>query len=63
MSITNTSKPSAPSFTNSTRVVPYETWDTITTTWDTETRTWDDMASNMSNTSRVSASITNVAKP
>lgn len=63
MAIVNTSKPSAPSFSNTNRVVSYETWDTNINTWDTETRTWDECASNMSNTSRVTASITNSAKP
>ena len=63
MAITNTSKPSAPNFTNLTRVVSYETWNTITTTWATETKTWDDMQSTMDNLSKVSSSITNVAKP
>lgn len=63
MALTNTAKPAAANLDNSARVVEYESWDTITTTWDTETRTWDDMASNMTNTARVSASITNSAKP
>lgn len=49
MALTNVSKPST-TLTNSSKVVSYESWDTITTTWDTETRTWDDMASVMDNT-------------
>lgn len=52
MAITNTSKPSAPSFSNLAKVIPYETWDTNTSTWDTETRTWDGMQSEMTNTAR-----------
>jgi hypothetical protein len=63
MSITNTSKPASPSLSNAERVVSYESWDTITTTWDTETRTWDEMASEMDNTNKVSANITNSSKP
>ncbi len=62
MALTNTSKPTT-SFTNITKVVNYETWDSITTTWATETRTWDDMASVMDNITKVSANITNIAKP
>ena len=63
MAITNTAKPSAPSFTNTNRVLSAETWATISTTWATETRTWAQTESEMTNTSRVSASITNIAKP
>jgi hypothetical protein len=62
MSITNISKPST-SLTNSSKVASYETWDTITTTWAGETRTWDDMGSLIDNISKISSSITNIAKP
>jgi hypothetical protein len=50
MAITNISKPST-SLTNPTKVVQYETWDSLTTTWDTETRTWDEMGTTWTNTS------------
>ena len=63
MALTNTAKPSGASLANGSRVVSYETWDTITTTWDTETRTWMATGSLFTNTARVSASITNTAKP
>lgn len=62
MSITNTSKPTT-SLVNSTRVVSYETWDTNPNTWDGETRTWDECGTNMTNTNRVTSTITNVNKP
>lgn len=38
-------------FTNTSKVISYESWDTITTTWDSETRTWDDMGSLIDNIS------------
>ena len=63
MAITNTSKPGATSLTNTARVAVGGTWATITTTWATETRTWGDMASFMTNITRVTPSITNIAKP
>ncbi len=62
MSLTNTSKPSN-TVTNSNKVASYETWATATTTWATETRTWAEMGSLMDNISRVTAAITNIAKP
>lgn len=62
MSITNTTKPSA-SITNFSRVVNYETFDTLTTTFDTETRTFDQMGTTWTLTSKPSASITNTTKP
>lgn len=58
----NTSKP-VTSLTNITKVSFGETWGTILTTWTAEARTWLETISNMDNTARVSASITNVAKP
>ena len=63
MALTNVSKPSSPSFTNTTRVSDAELWSTITTTWATETRTWAETISLMDNLARVSASLTNLAKP
>jgi hypothetical protein len=62
MSIQNTTKP-ATTYTNTSRVVNYETWDTNTTTWDTETRTWDEMNTTWTDTSKPSNSITNTNKP
>lgn len=63
MALVNTSKPSSPSLTNTTKVNIAELWSTITTTWATETRTWADCASKVDNLTKVSASITNIAKP
>ena len=37
--------------TNATKVLSYETFDSLTTTFDTETRTFDEMGTIMSNTS------------
>lgn len=58
----NTSKPTT-SFANTTRISHEETWNSNTTTWNTETRTWNDMGSKIDNSSRISASITNISKP
>jgi hypothetical protein len=63
MSITNTSKPSAPSLTNVTKVSFAEIWSTIVTTWATETRTWLDTGSLVDNVSKATNSLTNTAKP
>lgn len=63
MSIANTSKPASASLTNTAKVNFAELWSTITTTWASETRTWAECVSNMDNTAKVSASITNTAKP
>lgn len=64
MTFTNTPKPSAPSFTNTARVIDSETWATISTTWASETRTWLATISLMTNTTRVSSGgFTNTAKP
>lgn len=61
--IHNVSKPST-SITNTQNTpVQYETWDSNTTTWDTETRTWDKMGTIWTNSTRPTASITNVNKP
>ena len=50
MSITNISKPTT-SIGNNTKVVSYETFDSLTTTFDTETRTFDQMGTTWTNTS------------
>lgn len=63
MAITNTTKPSAPSITNVSRISTGETWASILTTWAAETRTWTDVASFFTNAARVSAAMTNTAKP
>lgn len=64
MALVNTSKPSAPSFTNITKVSDSVTWDTWVVAWQSETRTWDELISTMDNTARASSSgITNLAKP
>lgn len=62
MVITNLNKPTS-AMTNSIRVSIGETWASITTTWATETRTWAEMASLINNSSKISSSITNIAKP
>lgn len=62
MSITNLSKPTS-SITNSLRQNIGETWDSNSNTWASETRTWDEMASIISNSTKVSSSMTNIAKP
>jgi hypothetical protein len=62
MSLVNTSKPST-SLTNTARVSFAELWSTIMTTWANETRTWQDMASLFDNTTKVTTSLTNIAKP
>lgn len=63
MAITNISKPSAPSFTNTTRVNIGETWGSDMNTWSAESRTWADTASVIDNISKVSSSLTNISKP
>ena len=62
MSIINTAKPST-TITNAVKASFGELWSTITTTWASETRTWLDTSSLIDNTSRPSASLTNVSKP
>lgn len=61
MTISNTTKPSS-SMTNSTRINIGETWDSNVSSWDTETRSWDEMASIITNSTRVSSSMTNIPK-
>lgn len=51
------------SVSNQAKINIGETWATIMTTYATEIRTWADMASIISNLSKVSSSITNQAKP
>lgn len=63
MALSNVAKPGAASLTNTVRASFAELWSTITTTWASETRTWDATGSLFTNTARVSASITNTAKP
>lgn len=58
----NTSKPTT-SITNVTKVAQGETWGTIDTSWATETQTWLEVSQLIDNVARVSASITNIAKP
>lgn len=62
MSITNTTKPSG-SYTNTARPTTGLIWNDATMTWNAQTDTWQGTASLIDNTSRVSSSITNVAKP
>lgn len=58
----NTSRPSS-SMSNVSRVASYETWATIPTTWASETRTWAECQSLMDNTTKITSSMTNTAKP
>lgn len=58
----NTPKQSS-SMTNATRINTGEIWNSNSNQWQNESRTWDDMASLISNTSRVLSSMTNTAKP
>lgn len=53
MAITNTTKPSAPSLTNTTRASFAELWSTISTTWASETRTWTETGSLIDNLSKI----------
>lgn len=58
----NTSKPSS-SMTNSAKVNIGETWATDLNTWNAELRTWAATVSIITNTARVSSSMTNIARP
>lgn len=58
----NTTKPTS-SVTNTDRINTGEVWNTDLNTWATESRTWDATASLISNTARVSSSMTNIARP
>lgn len=62
MSISNISKPTSV-IGNQEKVNIGETWGSITTTWATETRKWEEMASIISNSTKISSSIVNQAKP
>jgi hypothetical protein len=58
----NQSKPTTV-IANSARVSSGETWASITTTWASELRTWEAVSQLLSNTARVSSTMSNVAKP
>lgn len=58
----NQDKPTT-SVTNSAKINIGENWASITSTWATETRTWDEMASIISNSTKISSSMVNIAKP
>lgn len=58
----NQSKPTT-SLLNSAKVSIGETWDSIITTWATETRTWEAVSKLIENSTKISSSITNEAKP
>lgn len=62
MAITNQSKPTT-SITNTAKVSIGETWGSIATTWASETRTWLAVSQLITNSTRISSSITNIAKP
>ena len=58
----NTSKPTT-SLTNGTRVAVGLTWANILTTWASETDTWLAVSQLLANSTKVSSSVTNIAKP
>jgi hypothetical protein len=62
MSIINISKPTT-SLSNQNKVSVGETWTSILTSWTTETRTWQAVSQLITDMTRQSSSITNVAKP
>ena len=62
MSITNETKPTT-SLTNSTRINIGETWGSDLNTWAAELRTWAATISIITNSTRISSSMTNIAKP
>ena len=62
MAIINVSKPTS-SYTNTARPSTGLTWAEATMTWAAQTDIWQGTASLIDNTSRVSSSLTNVAKP
>ena len=59
----NTAKPNNSTMANTARVNIGEVWNTDSNTWANESRTWNATASKIINSSRVSSSMTNVAKP
>ncbi|MES2224138.1 MAG: hypothetical protein V4469_04375 [Patescibacteria group bacterium] len=63
MTITNTLKPTPSVITNSIKTSNEETWNSNLTTWNTEVRTWDQMGTKITNTAKVTSSITNSLKP
>ena len=58
----NTSKPTT-SLSNSAYPSRGETWASITSQWQNETHTWLQISQLISNSSKVSSSIINTAKP
>lgn len=62
MAIVNQSKPSS-SMANQSKVNIGEIWNTDLNQWQNESRTWDDMASIINNITKISSTITNVARP
>ena len=62
MAIVNQSKISS-SIANATKIDIGESWSSITTTYASETRQWQQFVSLIDNVSRVTSSISNVAKP
>jgi hypothetical protein len=62
MPIVNQSRPSS-SLTNQTKIDIGLTWDAATMTWDQALFTWDSTVSLISNATKISSSITNVARP
>jgi hypothetical protein len=58
----NQSKPTT-SYTNTAKINIGEVWNTDLNQWQNESRTWDDMASLLDNATKISSSISNIAKP
>ena len=58
----NQSKQSS-SITNNSKINSGELWDTDLNIWNNELRIWDRLISTISNSTRLSSNMTNVAKP
>lgn len=62
MALINTSKPTT-SFANLTKINIGLVWSADLLAWSAETRTWGDTASTIDNITKVSSTLTNIAKP
>jgi len=58
----NQDKPST-SLVNTDRIQIGETWASIPTTWASEVRQWQELQSLITNSTRISSSMTNAVKP
>lgn len=62
MALINTSKPTT-SFANLTKINIGLIWDAATMTWNSASFTWDSTASVIDNISKISSTLTNIARP